>query len=552
MRKGIRVAIIAAICLLLAAAILIGALWYFGNRTDPVAVVPIADHLLGYYDNTVQFDGQVTADNIQSVWASETQTITEIHVKAGQKVKKGDPLLSYETTLSDIQLERKRIAVQEAELALKNAKKDLETIKAMKPYTGPPATQRPTQKPTQPLEPIEELPFFIEGKGTQSDPYRWLWSNELSYDEAFILELFASENGMMAKRTESSQDDGSEPSDSPEEPTEPSETEPTEPVEVGEERVWISFEIRKKNALKGELLQQWGLRVTRSIFDDGSFTLSYAFYEPPVPDEDEEDEPTDETVWVDTSSGYTSAEIAAMRTEKQKEIRDLDLAYRMAKVEYERMKKEAENGTVYATVTGTVTRLTDAETAAMEGTPILTVSDGGCYYVELALGEYDSYPIGAEVTVNSWWSGVQTTGILESVSDTPTTGYYYGAGNPNVSRYLARVSVPLDSGLTEEEYVSVQFEAEGTEAGAIYLEDMYIRTENGQSYVWLRDADGLLHQCPVRTGESIWGYTAVYGELNEESWIAFPYGKDVKEGAQTVEAAQSYDYDAGIEIINFG
>ncbi|MBQ7871757.1 MAG: hypothetical protein IJ357_06410, partial [Oscillospiraceae bacterium] len=223
-----------------------------------------------------------------------------------------------------------------------------------------------------------------------------------------------------------------------------------------------------------------------------------------------------------------------------------------AKVEYERMQNEVENDTVYAKVSGTVTRLTDAETALMEGAPMLTVSGGGCYYVETVIGEYDTYPIGAEVTVYSWWSGVEITGILESVSDTPTTGYYYGGGNPNVSLYAARVSVPVDAGLTEDEYVSVQFTTEGTETGALYLEDMYIRTEDGRSYVWVRGEDGLLQQCFVRTGESLWGYTAIYGDISENSWIAFPYGKGVKAGAETVEGEESYDYGGDYIITDFG
>ena len=126
---------------------------------------------------------------------------------------------------------------------------------------------------------------------------------------------------------------------------------------------------------------------------------------------------------------------------------------------------------------------------------------------------------------------------MDSVGDTPTSGYYDGSGNPNVSLYTARVAVPVDAGLTENEYVSVTFTSGEENSGKLYLDNMYIRTENGQSYVYKRDGDGNLVKVNVRTGECLWNsYTAIYGDLTEEDYIAFPYGKDVKEGAPTVEA----------------
>ena len=59
-----------------------------------------------------------------------------------------------------------------------------------------------------------------------------------------------------------------------------------------------------------------------------------------------------------------------------------------------------------------------------------------------------------------------------------------------------------------------------------------------------RDEEGNLVKVNVRTGECLWNsYTAVYGDLTEEDYIAFPYGKDVKEGAPTVEAdSENYWY----------
>lgn len=512
MRKGIKAAIIATVSVVTAGAILVGALWYFGNKTDPVKVMPVENLSLGYYDSPMQYDGQVTADNLQSVYPSDTQSITEIFVKEGDAVKKGDKLLSYDTTLSEIQLEKQRIAVQQAELDLKNAKQDLERINAMKPYSPPPPTTQPTVPPTKPLEPVDELPHAMGGDGTEENPYRWLWSEELTFDHTFI------ESTLGEEKTE----------------------------------VWLAFEVREKNAIRGELLSRWGLHVTVTEAEDGTRDYQYSFFLPgDMPGMEEEPEPTapPTTQWVDDSSGYTAAQIAEMRAEKKLEIRDLDLKHRMQKVEYEQMKKEAESGFVFATVDGTVTRLTDEETARMEGTPMLTVSGGGCYYISVSISEFDreTYPVGTEVTVNSWMYGTTFSGTVEKISDTPASsgGFYYG-GNQNASYYNATIAVPPDAELHEYEYVGVQFGAPQEETNGIYLSSMYVRTEKGRSYVYKRGEDGLLTKCFVRTGDMLFGNTVkILSGLTLEDWIAFPYGKDVKEGAETVE-------DTSMDAVYFG
>ena len=503
MRKNVKIALISTVCVLGAVGILIGALWYFGNQTEPVEVVPVS-YYSSFFGGMMQYyDGSVTADNLQSVYPSDTQTVTEIFVTEGQTVKAGDPLLSYDTTLSEIQLERQRIQVQQAELDLQNAQKELQRINAMKPYVPPPVIEPPIEAPTEPLEPAEELPYFMGGSGTQELPYRWLWADGLTYDESFITSMLS----------------GSE--------------------------VWIAFEVREQNATEGALLNRWGLHVTATALEEGSHALRYAFFVPEDPPTDEEENgDAPGNVWVDNSSGYTSAEIAQMRAAKQKEIRDLDVAYRIAQVEYDRMLDEAENGVVYAKVDGTVIRLNDAETAMMEGSPILTVSGGGGLYVNVAIGEYDreTYPVGTEVTISSWMNyGMEITGTVVSISDIPTTGYYYGGGNSNVSLYTATVAVAPDAGLQEGEYVSVEFGAQ-TDDEVFYLDNMYLRTENGRTYVYKRGADGKLEKTYVTTGDSYWGYTAILTGLSLDDYVAFPYGNDVKDGAETVEGENIFGF----------
>ena len=91
-------------------------------------------------------------------------------------------------------------------------------------------------------------------------------------------------------------------------------------------------------------------------------------------------------------------------------------------------------------------------------------------------------------------------------------------------------------------YVSVMYST--SEGGnGVYLENPYIRTENGSSYVLVLGSDGTLEQRFVTTGKSLWGnYTEIRAGITTEDLIAFPYGKKVKPGVKAVEGDLSNLY----------
>ena len=543
MRKGVKAAIIAVVCVVLAVAILIGVLWYIGRDTTPVSVLPVSEvSTTGDMGGMNYYYGPVRSDNIQSIFVSDTQIITEVLVKEGQTVKKGDPLLRYDTTLSDIQLERAEISVKQAQLALENARKDLDRINGMKPYTPPPTTEPTTEGPTKPLVPAESLPYLYGGKGTRERPYRILWSDDLTYDDAYVLSI-------LGDKTEG----------------------------------WFAFEIREQNAVEGELHSRFGLHVTvytkttppepaptdptdvpdptdapdptteplpteepqPTVSQPEPVTetrLYYSFFVPTDAPSDDEAPDTPADQWQDDSSGYTAAEIARMRAEKQKEIRDLDLKYRMEQVEYERKKDEADNGTVYAKVDGTVTRLVSEETARAENRALLVVSGGGCYYVDISVDEFTCQTLkpGTPATAQSWWpESAFYEGTVEEVTTVPSPdNNYNGNGNPNVTMYKVVISIPADANVQEGSYLDVQLgQSDSVDSNTLWLQKMFIRYEGSRAYVYKRNADGLLEKCYIQTGSDLWGsYTEIRRGLTMDDWIAFPYGKTVKDGAQTQES----------------
>ena len=92
--------------------------------------------------------------------------------------------------------------------------------------------------------------------------------------------------------------------------------------------------------------------------------------------------------------------------------------------------------------------------------------------------------------------------------------------------------------------MSYQNTSGSADGNTLYLQSMFIRTENGKSYVMVRGENGKLEQRWVQTGRNLWGsYTQIRGGLTLEDFVAFPYGRDVTEGAGTVEATQDQLYN---------
>ena len=474
-KKSVKAIVISGISLLLVAAIVVGVLWYLGHRSEPVKVAPVS-MFMGWLSNESTQSGNVTADNLQKIYASDTQTVTALLVQEGQTVKKGDPLFRYDTTLSDIQVERQEIAVKKDDLNLNKAKKDLANINRLRPYvptqpTDPPTEPtepEPTDEPTQPPEPTEptvpiapeELPYLMGGEGTQASPLFYLCAADMQYDQSYFEEL-------LGEKTE----------------------------------LWVVFQVREGNALHAELLSELPLKLTR---DEETQTIRFTVFVPEQDDVQTETQaaprvsPGPDVTVVDYDGEYTAAEIAKMRAEKQKEIRDLDLKLRMDKVELERMKREAANGVVTSALDGTVLRVNDPDTAKQEGSPVIVVSGGGGYYVKTGVTELDrdKYPVGTQMRIQSWEHG-EVYGTVAEISDTPvpsSNNPYYSSGNQNVSFYTMLIALDADSPLREDEWVDVYFNAASTTSeDALRIETRFIRQDDGGSYVYRRGEDQLLH-----------------------------------------------------------
>lgn len=238
---------------------------------------------------------------------------------------------------------------------------------------------------------------------------------------------------------------------------------------------------------------------------------------------------------------YTAAEIAKMRSDKELELKDLQISLQVAQVEYEKVETELNNSMVYSKIDGVVKSIGDAETAAVDNTPLITVSGGGGYYIETGIGELDlgSIQVGDSVTVQSWETYETLEGTVYSIGDFPSSDYSnYGNGNSNVSYYPLTVFVDEDANLRENEYVDVTYNSSNSEEeiNSLYITSAFVRSENGQSYVMIAGENDTLEKRYISTGKNLWGsYTQVRSGLTIDDRVAFPYGQDVKEDAPVVD-----------------
>ena len=327
--------------------------------------------------------------------------------------------------------------------------------------------------------------------------------------------------------------DSTDPAEStnPTETTDPTEPDPTEPSEEEPEKrcrpYYVVFKVTENNYLRGEMLVWVGAHVN----SDGSFSFFDARNVEDVSIREQEPEETEPTAnWM--GSGYTYAEIQKMKEEQDKKIKDLEIDLKLAEADLKLMERELSDGNIYSEQDGKVISLLTEEDARLNSQPIMKVSGGGGYYVEATVSELDrdTVAIGMEVTINDWDTGNTYTGEVISVGDIPSSSNSYnGMNNPNASSYPFRVFVDESADLKAGSYVSVEYSSAAE--GGIYLQNPFLRTVQGRSFVYVLGEDGKLEERTVTVGKTLGGsYTQILDGLTVDDLIAFPYGKNVKPG----------------------
>lgn len=315
--------------------------------------------------------------------------------------------------------------------------------------------------------------------------------------------------------------------------------------EVEREGYYVILEIRESDTITGAFI--------RSVSLDGTIRMDYG-YGPGtywifssdsgiVRYEEEVQEPTTgeplpedpgDPGWDDFSQTYTAEELAEAIAERERSLRKLKLSRREAELKLKEYDKELEESTIVSSVNGYVKSMGDTVDS---GTYMVVTSQGGLY-LRTAVSEMDldSVKKGDVLTATSWESGSEITASITEISSFPASAeefYSYGGGNPNASNYPVLAHIEDTSGLSADESVEVRFNQQKSTTGDIYIPVAYVRSENGQSYVYKMGEGGLLKKQYIHTGSTLNDYVEVKDGITAEDMIAFPYGKSVKDGAQT-------------------
>lgn len=587
--------------------VVIGLGVWFGvsrGRSEPVKV--FAFNYVGmteYWGDSQESYGPVSTDKIQTVFLSSTQTVTEMKVAQGDMVKKGDVLMTFDTTLSDLQLERKRLEVEKLKLDQETARKRLREIQNMTPMSAVDSDDsgdygdEGDPNAGDKLSGSYQLSTNSDYDGSMAEKALICWLNTAAAVDNGILEAarqkaeeYQNKNYVpdpteeptvetteetTETTTETTESPSEKPSETPNPPENPGEgssggnsgegssggnpggedgenssasaaENPDEKPTITVSDYYMVFKVTEGNMSLGNRLTWQGLHIYRQgggfvfKFFDASVVPDHSI----ITDDPDSTDPTDPDM-PDPGSGYTAAQLAQMRSEQEKKIKELGFKIKVAEADYKIKQAEMSDGNIYADFDGKVVSVLTEDEARTKNQPIIKVSGGGGFYIQGSVGELDKdkLQIGQEVTVNDWNTGMTYPGKIVSMGDFPSDNdSYYGSGNPNVSYYPFTVFVDETADLQAGMYANIQYSSATGESG-IYLENPFVRSEKGQSFVYVRGAGGKLEKRFVTTGKALWGsYTEILSGLTADDLIAFPYGKNLKEGAPTVESDPSSLY----------
>ena len=279
-------------------------------------------------------------------------------------------------------------------------------------------------------------------------------------------------------------------------------------------------------------------------FAEVEFTLADASKYDNVPDDDGDDtsggddvEPTETPVSRADAIKYQKSKIASLKLDLQE-----------SDIKISQLEKKANKKLISSKLDGTVASVGDIGSGeTTDGKALIKIKSSDGFYVIGSVSELmlDDFVEGTKLNCTSYTSGTFEAEVVD-VSEYPVSGNsYYGNSNPNVS-YYAFTAVVTDKTLQleDQDWVTINYEATTSE-NSMVIQKAFVRSDSSKSYVY-KDDNGVLKKQEISVGATVdSGYSVIVkGGLSEDDLIAFPYGKDIKEGAKTKEVTldEMYGY----------
>ena len=560
--KRLKKTLIIAACVAAGCGAVWGGLTIARNaQRGDVNVYAVGDFAMtDYWGDSSNTSGMVTTDKLQKIYISQSQTVTKVWVKEGDEVRKGEPLVSYDSTLTEATVEKAKVAYDRAVANLEAAKGQLELLKKAENKEQLEAELAKLEKqlaelkekydkdPSHPYDANEAvtekelLPTVTvkDDDGNSRIVHYYAWTAKSVLSAEHLLGMTFGGGRLRAN-------------------------EKTPKVVTN-----IVLVKRAGDKVGGGVEASWGVRVTEKYEKTGTGADEYKVSQdvqlvtdlPAYEDKGRTYEDSEEITKLEKKIAYAQELAAASMSReelnkavaaKTQEIKETEISNKLAKLDLDKKLRELGDGNVYAEFSGTVKTVRDATEAYNNSEAVVELSGGGGYYVSGTLSEMDlgSVKVGDTVQISSWRTGAFCEGKIVSIDDYPTqNSNNWGDGNRNASYYPFKIFVEEDANLEPNDYVDIQYQKVSTQqqtGSSLYLQSMFIREDNGKSYVMVRNEDGRLEQRWVQTGRDLWGsYTQIRGGLTIDDYVAFPYGRDVVEGAQTKEATADQLYNYGV------
>ena len=539
--------ILTTIVILLVLAIGITAVFVLPKfNKNEVEVYPVSRIREYAWGNQLGTYGNVVASNTQYVYLDNSLILDEIHVSLGDRVEVGDSLLSYDTTIQELQIRALQI---QRDITLNNIKKttnELNQLKTLVPSSPPPDPPTPKKLITDggELTLLTAPTLAVSGDGSSYDK-RYVFN--CLYGVVLTKEFL---EGLYQETILVQEEDDDEPDDS------------IEPVEAEEPEVeimvlYVEFRIFYYNnvyiakiTVNGDELKDIknnnkysGMDFANSVVIDEEMHIREA--------KNRKDygklSLINDTVDYFGGPHYSAQEINLMVERKENELNNLITTSKSQALELETARETLNEGTVTSLISGIVEEINDIDTMEM-GLPILVIHSEMGYRVEGSISElnYDKLSINQEVNVSSWRTGTSSTAIVTAIERFPARYPSGSSGieNPINSYYTFVAMIDIDDNLVMGDWVEIIIEGNSMgepDVNDIYIPNAFIRQENGRSYVLIADDEGKLRKRYVVTGKSNYGYsTQIKNGLTLDDLIAFPYGKNVKEGTVTVVSEGMY------------
>ena len=225
---------------------------------------------------------------------------------------------------------------------------------------------------------------------------------------------------------------------------------------------------------------------------------------------------------------------------QQNKVESLKLDIRESKLNIEKLEKKVKKEVIYSKLDGTVAKVGDPATIASDGSDFMTIKSKEGFYVKGTVSELMLDQIKEGTILNCSGQSGDFEAEVVDVSEYPVSGdNYSGNGNPNVSYYSYTATIPDKSvKVSDDDYwLTITLQSD-TQSKGIVLDRAFVRSENGNSYVY-KDDNGVLKKQKLIVGGNVnGGYSVlVTGGITRDDKIAFPYGDTVKEGAKTQEVS---------------